>query len=241
MIQSHFVSLERPYPIICYGSEVAMQVGTLIVVDEARDENGNYGITTHSHPVVSYANRKHVKFSALKPRYIADGVVWDRVELASVGTIGTEEGGTISWWAFERMIDIGLYNSVTDAPFTDVSFASRLYKRFEDLGMEVILPPTDGEYYVTLSKTDESNDKTIVCHSVGVDVRGFGDHDIDALSVNFPMWAKGADEKSLYEELKSELEAYMKIVGDDVYIHFSSVDKELKKVAEALNKWLGTE
>ena len=70
MMQTHLQQLERPYPIISYGKEVAMQTGTLIVVEPSPDGND---VVTHSHPVVSYANRDKVKLDPKSGRYIPDG------------------------------------------------------------------------------------------------------------------------------------------------------------------------
>ncbi len=55
MIQTQLLPLRPPYQIIAACGYVGLQVATLIVTEETRDETGSYGITTHSHPVVNYA------------------------------------------------------------------------------------------------------------------------------------------------------------------------------------------
>lgn len=94
IVNSHYVPLKEPYPIIYYGGTVAMQIGTLIVVYGPGEERGIRGnlvtsrMTTCSHPVVAYGN-KYVS----EPRgewrlnMWSEGVVWDYVQLKDVFTL----------------------------------------------------------------------------------------------------------------------------------------------------------
>ena len=94
IINSHYVPLQEPYPIIYYGGTVAMQTGTLIVVYGPGREEGIRGhvmtsrMYTKSHPVVTYGN-KYVS----EPRgewrlnMWSEGVVWDYVQLMDVFTL----------------------------------------------------------------------------------------------------------------------------------------------------------
>lgn len=94
IINSHYVPLQEPFPIIYYGGTVAMQTGTLIVVYGPGQEQGRFGnvftprMTTKSHPVVTYGN-KYVS----EPRgewrlnMWSEGVVWDNVQLKDVFTL----------------------------------------------------------------------------------------------------------------------------------------------------------
>ena len=43
IVNSHYVPLQEPYPIIYYGGSVAMQIGTLIIVNGPGEERGMSG------------------------------------------------------------------------------------------------------------------------------------------------------------------------------------------------------
>ena len=93
IVNSHYVPLQAPYPIIYGKGEMGMQTGTLIVV-EGRDPSqphryGNreapYAIRTHSHPVVSYSNKAQSVLTPFSvPNEASEGIVWDRVEMRDV-------------------------------------------------------------------------------------------------------------------------------------------------------------
>ena len=96
IINSHYVPLQPPYPIIYCKGEVGMQIATLIVL-EGRDPSehhpyGNrlapYFIRSHSHPVVSYGNKQTgIIDSNVEPNDWSEGIVWDHVELRDVMTL----------------------------------------------------------------------------------------------------------------------------------------------------------
>ena len=93
IVNSHYVPLQEPYPIIYYGGSVAMQIGTLIIVNGPGEERGMSGrvvfsrMYTCSYPVVAYGN-KH--FSEPRNEWRlnmwSEGVVWDYVQLNDVYT-----------------------------------------------------------------------------------------------------------------------------------------------------------
>lgn len=93
IVNSHYVPLQEPYPIIYYGGSVAMQIGTLIIVNGPGEERSMPGrvVTTRmytcSYPVVAYGN-KH--FSEPRNEWRlnmwSEGVVWDYVQLKDVYT-----------------------------------------------------------------------------------------------------------------------------------------------------------
>lgn len=93
IVNSHYVPLQEPYPIIYYGGSVAMQIGTLIIVNGPGEERGMPGrvvssrMYTCSYPVVAYGN-KH--FSEPRNEWRlnmwSEGVVWDYVQLKDVYT-----------------------------------------------------------------------------------------------------------------------------------------------------------
>lgn len=103
MIQTHFVRLEPPYQVIFCNGQLGLQIGSLIAVEEKRDEKGKYGLVTHTHPVVNYGSKDTLKFFSggrsnvwTSPGDYAQGAVWDKAEVSDVLVIGlmSEEGYT---------------------------------------------------------------------------------------------------------------------------------------------------
>ena len=57
IINSHYIPLPEPHwLIIDPKASIYVQIGTLTVVEEAPKAKGKYGIVTHSHPVVTFAD-----------------------------------------------------------------------------------------------------------------------------------------------------------------------------------------
>ncbi|MBO4613320.1 MAG: hypothetical protein J5671_09180 [Bacteroidaceae bacterium] len=88
-VSTTYVPLQPPYQIIKYGSQVGMQIGTLIATSQIEgDERNLFQIETHSYPVVTYKNKEAVnKEEHLGEQYFMEGVVWDHVQLAQVTTL----------------------------------------------------------------------------------------------------------------------------------------------------------
>lgn len=94
IVNSHYVPLQEPYPIIYYGGTVAIQTGTLIVVNAPGAEvEGRMGnrfssrMTTSSHPVVTYGNKfVSEPHGEWRQNMWSEGVVWDYVQLKDVYT-----------------------------------------------------------------------------------------------------------------------------------------------------------
>ena len=122
MIQSHFVRLEPPYQVIFCNGEVGIQIGSLIVVEEKRGPNEEYGLQTHTHPVVSYGSKEMLDFWTSGPHDIwmsdgdfVQGAVWEKVEVKDVlviGLIGTERQGTLNEKGFSELVFRTLENKI---------------------------------------------------------------------------------------------------------------------------------
>ena len=116
MIHTHLLPQQPPYQIIAAGGHVGLQVATLIVTEETRGEDGAYGITTHSHPVVNYA-RKQLALDDNDPSLYAqnrqveddlspEGAVWDKAEVRHIWVLGIEGAmKSISWFNFIHVIN----------------------------------------------------------------------------------------------------------------------------------------
>ena len=99
-MESHFVKLEPPYQIIHYGGVVGIQIGTLIVVGKEYPGPDGIDIYTHSHPVVSYVDKRQLLAKLGKDRGNRDitsyygggeGNVWSKVEVSDVDIIGMSD------------------------------------------------------------------------------------------------------------------------------------------------------
>ena len=133
-MQSHLLKLEPPYQIIACRGEIGVQIGTLIVMEETCGDDGKYGITSHSHPVVSYMDKPLTRniFSKRnseideypEPIYsvaYGEGVVWDKVECNECITISFTDipDRKISEKLLEfasKLQDMGF--TISDSPFT---------------------------------------------------------------------------------------------------------------------------
>lgn len=225
--------LERPYPIIMFGKEVAMQTATLVETEEVTDRQGQREVVLHRHPMVC-----HVYCPQDEVPDIAECEVWDQVEEEAVSKLMTEDDECISWHKFERLVGMRLYNSTIDETETDATYALSLFECLSDLAIEVIAPPTQGTYFIVLSPHKTDDEGHTIWQGSSMDVRGFGDKDMLALVNEFPLWAKGSD-KEIYETLQTEMKAYLSLIGEDAQFHFTSIKDELKDVADRLNKWMG--
>lgn len=225
--------LERPYPIIMFGKEVAMQIATLVETEEVTDESGQREVVLHRHPIVS-----HVYCPQDEVPDISECEVWDQVEEEAVSELMTEDDEYISWHKFERLVGMRLYNSTIDEAQTDAPYALSLFECLGELAIDLGTPPTLGTYYIVLELKKTADNQPRICQGSSMDVRGFGDKEMLALVNEFPLWAKGSD-KEIYETLQTEMKSYLSLIGEDAQFHFTSINDELKDVADRLNKWMG--
>ena len=155
-MQSHLLKLEPPYQIIVCRGEVGVQIATLIVMEETCGDDGKYGITTHSHPVVSYMDKPLTRnvFSKRnaeieeEPEPICDvalgeGVVWDKVECNECLTIGFTDipERKVSDLDFSNMVRDMLENIALEGKWQGLKlleFASKL----EDMGFTISDSPS---------------------------------------------------------------------------------------------------
>ena len=125
MIQTQLLMCDKPYQIISAAGMVGIQVATLIVTEDKVDENGNYLIDTHSHPVVNYGSKEGLaealRYYEGNPdtdyRYMRrlqpEGAVWNRVEVRDVYVLGLEGAKNIP---IDLEAFIGLVPSLNDEP-----------------------------------------------------------------------------------------------------------------------------
>jgi hypothetical protein len=169
-MESHFVKLEPPYQIIHYGGAVGIQIGTLITVGNMYlhpgNENSIEDVYTHSHPVVSYVDKKLLKTKMGKDRgrrelasYYGggEGNVWSKVQVGDVDVIGLwdadqeEASYPFEWDDFVELVTSG---------FSRLDVINRTYREngifdllnyLRKVGLEVVPPPAVKQLKMKLS------------------------------------------------------------------------------------------
>ncbi len=138
MVQTHLLLLQPPYKYIYYGGIVGKQIATLVATVDKTDKEGNYGIETHSHPVVVYNGQT------------AEGVVWDKCEVMDCRTVCSETEKRVTLRQFNELLAM-TSDAMTDTPDDSVSQLppmdpNYLRSALRNAGISLELP-TDGNYY----------------------------------------------------------------------------------------------
>ena len=94
-METQILNLKEPYEYICCNGSIGLHIATMIVYETRTNEDGDYELETHSHPVVKYYNRP-------------GGTVWNRAELTDCTVLCREDDKRITMEQF--------YQFVSDAP-----------------------------------------------------------------------------------------------------------------------------
>ena len=145
MIQTHFVRLEPPYQVIFCNGQVGVQIGSLIAVEEKRGDKGEYGLVTHTHPVVSYGDNKILDIWSrgkndiwTSPGDFFQGAVWDKAEVNDVIVLGTlhEGHGMLSEKGFSELA----YRTLSSLIQTGESLLGAIYGLHRNLRLLAMAP-----------------------------------------------------------------------------------------------------
>lgn len=138
MTQTHLLPLQPPYKYIYFGGIIGKQIATLVATVDKTDNEGNYGIETHSHPVVVYNGQT------------AEGVVWDKCEVMDCRTVCSETAKKVTLKEFNELLAM-TGGAKTDNPDNPMNLLPpmnpnylRSALRAADIALEM---PTDVNYY----------------------------------------------------------------------------------------------
>ena len=217
MIQTHLLKLDPPYQIITCRGEVGMQIATLVVTEETRDEDGNYGITTHSHPVVTYVDKQLKKQPDSDsfendPALIAcgEGVVWDKVEVngTSLVCMSDQTERKLTSYGFCRLATEMLENIALSGKWQG--------HRLMELGANLM------DFGVTILKEEKSQQEVILALSKGEFI-DYGDKEvIDSESVLFPMPVPVMEPEEMLSWFRMIVRQYNIIFGSSIRFSFRS-------------------
>ncbi len=217
MIQTHLLKLDPPYQIITCRGEVGMQIATLVVTEETRDEDGNYGITTHSHPVVTYVDKQLKKQPDSDsfendPALIAcgEGVVWDKVEVngTSLVCMSDQTERKLTSYGFCRLATEMLENIALSGKWQG--------HRLMELGANLM------DFGVTILKEEKSQQEVILALSKGEFI-DYGDKEvIDSDSMLFPMPVPVMEPEEMLSWFRMIVRQYNIIFGSSLRFSFRS-------------------
>ena len=86
-METEILKLDAPYEYIYCNGSIGLHIATMIVYEAGMNEDGEYELQTHSHPVVKYRNRP-------------SGNVWNRAELTDCHVLCREDNKRISFEQF---------------------------------------------------------------------------------------------------------------------------------------------
>ena len=217
MIQTHLLKLDPPYQIITCRGEVGMQIATLVVTEETRDEDGNYGITTHSHPVVTYVDKQLKKQPDSDsfendPALIAcgEGVVWDKVEVngTSLVCMSDQTERKLTSYGFCRLATEMLENIALSGKWQG--------HRLMELGANLM------DFGVTILKEEKSQQEVTLALSKGEFI-DYGDKEvIDSESMLFPMPVPVMEPEEMLSWFRMIVRQYNIIFGSSIRFSFRS-------------------
>lgn len=224
MIQTHLLKLDPPYQIIACRGEIGVQVATLVVAEETPDENGDYGITTHSHPVVCYMDKAFSRkklieksgdsenFSIIElAAQSGEGVVWDKVECSECTVVSFTdiENRKISPYDFFLLAG-EMLESVAYGGQWEGHKLMTLASMLEDYGFTILDDP-EKEHHFDLGLSRgyymEFGDKAIV------------NHDMET----YPMPVPVMEPEQMLSWYKKIIRQYNLIFGKDHRFYFKSI------------------
>lgn len=90
-MNTEILKLDRPYKYITCNGKVGLHIATLIVYEAIEDEDGEYELKTHSHPIVKYFNSP-------------EGTVWNKAELRDCDVLCSEDDMQIPLRKFRKIL-----------------------------------------------------------------------------------------------------------------------------------------
>ena len=90
-MKTEILKLDRPYEYIYCNGSIGLHIATMIVYEAKTDEDGEYELETHSHPVVKYRGRP-------------GGTVWNKAELTDCSVLCSEDDKRISMHEFYNFV-----------------------------------------------------------------------------------------------------------------------------------------
>ena len=111
-MESQILKLNEPYEYIYCNGLIGLHIATMIVYEAKVNDEGDYTLETHSHPVVKYYDRP-------------GGTVWNRAELTDCHVLCREDDKRISMYQFYSFLsEMGHLRLSEDSEAFDLGIAN---------------------------------------------------------------------------------------------------------------------
>ncbi len=231
IINSHYIPLPDPHWLIVDPkASIYEQIGTLTVVAEAPKTKGKYGIVTHSHPVVVFADCERAADQGENIEYmgsltIADGMVLDDVEIEDCTRLCPSNRRTL----VDMMFNVLMFKFQKSVYFENFYLEDFI----EDLklaGIKLLLPEADQQEIklTTYEGNEDGNGMVMIMSDMsGIFFMTPFSATADKHGVH-PNW----DE--IFMEIVNQARAYLTI-NPNYKFHFSSSVDSLQPLVDKLN------
>ena len=231
-METQILKLDQPYEYIYCNGSIGLHIATMIVYETKTNEDGDYELETHSHPVVKYYNRP-------------GGTVWNRAELTDCTVLCREDNKRITMEQFYNFVsDTRHMDGDSDMAVMPISLEAPLSKlKLDQHGIEIEWPMVrdeDGnvapqeEFYVALDFKRNADDELCdySCKDMGV-------ADEDAFTGSAPLYffARFNSKEELKSHLINGMSTYYRMFkGHEFHIFFLwPNDSEFADVLDEVN------
>ena len=129
-MDTQILKLNEPYEYICCNGHVGLHIATMIVYETTTNEDGEYELKTHSHPVVKYFDTPA-------------GSVWNKAELRDCDVLCREDNPQISLRKFRKILS-RYPESYENRYEGKGECINPIWKKdLEDIGIKVVWPVGD--------------------------------------------------------------------------------------------------
>lgn len=207
-METQILKLNEPYEYICCNGSIGLHIATMIVYETKTNEDGDYELETHSHPVVKYYNRP-------------GGTVWNRAELTDCTVLCREDNKRITMEQFYNFVsDTRQMEGDADTAVMPISMEAPFSKmKLEQHGIEIEWPMVRSErgnmvpqevFDIALEfKRNDEDGADYSCYDMGV----AGD-EIFTGAAPLYFFARFNTKKELKEQLINGMMAYYNMFND---------------------------
>jgi hypothetical protein len=142
-MDTQILNLNAPYEYIYCNGSIGLHIATMIVYEAGVNDDGEYVLETHSHPVVKYSNRP-------------GGTVWNRAELTDCHVLCREDKKLITMEQFYNFVsDTRHLGGDTDTVVMPISMEAPLAKlKLDQHGIRIVWPVTHDEKGLKMLQED---------------------------------------------------------------------------------------